>query len=85
MAASPVGRCYNPYLRRPELISWSGQDRYFALAEERSMSKVLISGDRANAAKLAAGEWCQAAVFAGLLSQTLRDYKTLLLSFFKPP
>ena len=33
------------------------------------MSKVLISGDRANAAKLTAGEWCQAAVFAGLLSQ----------------
>ena len=49
------------------------------------MSKVLISGDRANAAKLAAGEWCQAAVFAGLLGQRLRDYKTLLLSFFKPP
>ena len=49
------------------------------------MSKVLISGDRANAAKLAAGEWCQAAVFAGLLSQRLRDYKTLLLSLFKPP
>ena len=47
------------------------------------MSKVLISGDRANAAKLAAGEW--AAVFAGLLNQRLRDYKTLLLSFFKPP
>ena len=41
------------------------------------MSKVLISGDRANAARLAAGEWCQAAVFAGLLSQRLRDYKTL--------
>ena len=49
------------------------------------MSKVLISGDRANAAKPAPGEWCQAAVFVGLLSQRLRDNKTLLLSFFKPP
>ena len=49
------------------------------------MSKVLISGDRVNAAKPARGEWCQAPVFAGLLSQRPRDHKTLLLSFFKPP
>ena len=33
------------------------------------MSKVLFSGDRANAAKLAAGEWCQAAVFAAYLAR----------------